>query len=53
MKWYAYSAVIGAIMFAYIQLFVRNMKTYKDSKYTMSWGQFVDKSLGSEQNGSG
>ncbi len=48
MKWYIYSAVVGTVMFAYIQLFVRNMQIYKNSDYTMSWGQFVDNSL---QNG--
>ena len=48
MKWYTYSAVIGAVMYAYVQLFVRNMRTYKDSDFTMTWGQFVDASL---QNG--
>jgi hypothetical protein len=51
MNWYIYSTVIGIVMFAYIQLFVRNMNTYKKSDFTMSWGQFIDNSLGSEQNG--
>lgn len=49
MHWYIYSAIIGTVMFAYVKLFVRNMKIYKDSDYTMSWGEFVDDSL---QNGS-
>jgi hypothetical protein len=44
-----YSALIGTIMFAYVQLFVRNMRVYKESDYTMSWGQFIDHSI---QNGS-
>lgn len=48
MKWYVYSAVIGTVMYAYVQLFVRNMRAYKDSDFTMTWGNFVDSSL---QNG--
>lgn len=44
--WYVYSAVIATVMFAYVQLFVRNMQAYKESEYTMSWGQFVDHSIG-------
>jgi hypothetical protein len=44
MNW-LYSGVIAVVMFAYIQLFVRNMQIYKDSEYTMTWGQFVDHSI--------
>jgi hypothetical protein len=51
MKWYVYSIVIGAVMFSYIKLFVRNMKIYKDSNYTMSWGQFIDNDTSPNQNG--
>ena len=49
MQWYLYSAIIGTVMFAYVKLFVRNMHTYKNSGYTMSWGEFLDDTL---QNGS-
>jgi hypothetical protein len=42
MLWYLYSIVIGSTMFAYIQLFNRNMQAYKKSDYTMSWGNFID-----------
>jgi hypothetical protein len=29
-------------MFAYIRLFNRNMETYKNSEYTLTWGEFID-----------
>lgn len=51
MEWYMYSAIVGTVMFAYIQLFVRNMKIYKDTGYTMSWGQFIDNDVAPNQNG--
>ena len=44
MNW-SVSLVIASIMFVYIQLFIKNMQAYKDSDYTMTWGQFVDSSL--------
>ena len=44
MNW-ALSAVIATTMFAYIQLFIKNMQAYKDSDYTMTWGEFVDKTI--------
>jgi hypothetical protein len=46
MHWSIYSTVIGFIMFMYISLFVKNMQSYKDSEYNMSWGQFIDKTIG-------
>lgn len=45
MQWYVYSAVIASVMFAYVQLFVRNMQAYKDSGYTMTWGDLIDGTL--------
>jgi hypothetical protein len=46
MEWYIYSGLIASVMFAYIQMFVRNMQAYKNSDYTMTWGEFVDHSMG-------
>jgi len=40
--WFAISAVVGSVVFAYIQLFNRNMQAYKASEYTLSWGQLID-----------
>jgi hypothetical protein len=37
-----YSAVIGTVLYTYIQLFNRNMNLYKESDYTLTWGQFID-----------
>jgi hypothetical protein len=31
-----YSVVIGSVMFAYIQLFIRNMKLYLESNKTLT-----------------
>jgi hypothetical protein len=45
MHWSLYSAIIGSLMFAYIQLFVQNMQTLKEANYSLTWGQFVDKTL--------
>ena len=45
MEWYHYSAVMGTVMFAYIQMFNRNMQMYKESGYTLTWGNFIDQSV--------
>jgi len=45
MHWSVYSAVVGTVLFAYIRLFVQNMSMYTKSEYTLTWGQFVDRTL--------
>jgi len=45
MHWSIYSIIVGAVIFTYIQLFVKNMQTYKASNYNMTWGQFIDKTI--------
>lgn len=45
MHWPIYSVVVGTVLFAYIRLFVQNMSMYTKSDYTLTWGQFVDRTL--------
>jgi hypothetical protein len=45
MKDFTPAVVIGVLFFVYVRMFVHTMNIYKESDYTMTWGEFFDRSF--------
>jgi hypothetical protein len=45
MKDFTPAIVIGVLFFVYVRMFVHTMNIYKESDYTMTWGEFFDRSF--------
>jgi hypothetical protein len=48
-KMYEYIALLAIILYIYMISFVRTMKQYKESGYTLTWSQFLKNTFYSER----
>jgi hypothetical protein len=46
---YEYIALLAIILYIYMISFVRTMKQYKESGYTLTWSQFLKNTFYSER----